>query len=56
MFTKKDFIEKLENLTEEQFKDLLEGINQVTFEWGWGRNGLDDTDFILAIWRANQEG
>lgn len=41
MITKNEFVKLVSELSDEEFKELVEGINQITFEFGW--NTLNDT-------------
>lgn len=43
--TKEKFIELVKELTEEEVKALINGINQITFEYGWDKD-LDNTNLI----------
>lgn len=48
--TKERFIELVAKLNEEEFENFKSGINQITFEYGWG-NGFDDNALILELYR-----
>ena len=48
MITKNEFVNLVNKLTDEEFKDLIEGINQNTFEYGWAV--LDDSILIKKCW------
>jgi hypothetical protein len=45
--TKEMFVEMLNELNDEQMKALVDGINQITFEYGWNAK-LDYTKLIQA--------
>ena len=48
--TKEMFIELLNELTEEQIKALVNGINQITCEYGWSAD-LGKTELINACYK-----
>ncbi len=48
--TKEEFAKAIMELNEEEFKALMDGINQITFEYGWDAN-LDEKDFMKKIWK-----
>lgn len=51
--TKERFAELLMNLTDREFEMLVNGINQITFEWGWEENdnGFDNSPLIQECWK-----
>lgn len=48
MITKNEFIHLVSELTDAEFKDLIAGINQITFEYGWAV--LDDSILTDKCW------
>ena len=53
MMTKEEMAKAILNMNDEDFRLFKEGINQITFEYGWGGN-LDDSDFIMKIWKKEE--
>lgn len=53
MMTKEEMAKAILNMNDEDFRLFKAGINQITFEYGWGGN-LDDSDFILKIWKKEE--
>ena len=48
--TKEMFMEMINELNEEQIKALVDGINQITFEYGWNAD-LENTKLIEACFK-----
>lgn len=48
--TKEMFVKMVNELTEEQIKALVNGINQITCEYGWNAN-LGKTELISACYK-----
>lgn len=46
---KNEFIKLVNALTEEQINALIEGINEVSFEYGWDAS-LEETELIKKCW------
>ena len=53
--TKERFAELLMNLTDTEFETLVSGINQITFEWGWGEGdeSFDNNPLIQECWESD---
>lgn len=53
---KKFLIEEIEKMNDEEIKDLIGGINDITFEYGWA--DLDESKFIKTLWKIkfNEKG
>ena len=52
---KNEFVKLVNTLTDEQIKALVEGINEISFEYGWGAN-LEETELIKRCWEEDQKG
>jgi hypothetical protein len=48
---KNEFVKLVNALTDEQIAAFIEGINQITFEYGWNAN-LDETELIKKCWKG----
>lgn len=49
--TKEKFIELIQELSEDAITSLCQGMNQITFEYGWGNDELDYSNLIKEIWK-----
>ena len=52
---KNEFIKLVNALTDEQIKALVEGINNISFEYGWDAH-LEETELIKKCWEEDQKG
>ena len=54
---KAEFLELMNQLTENEINLIIGGINQITFEYGWDKDGIfDEHPVILELWnRRNEE-
>ena len=48
---KNEFIKLVSALTDEQIAALIEGINEISFEYGWNTN-LEETELIKKCWEG----
>lgn len=48
--TKERFIELVEKLNENQFKEIKSAINSKTFEYGWAAFDEDRDELIKELW------
>ena len=55
--TKERFAELVKNLTDTEFEMLVGGINQITFEWGWGGDdgSFDESPLIRECWENKED-
>jgi hypothetical protein len=55
--TKERFAELVRNLTDTEFEKLVYGINQITFEWGWGEDdeNFDNSPLIRECWENSED-
>lgn len=47
---REQIIEMIKALNDNDFAELMSGINQITFEYGWS-DDLDDSELIKTIYQ-----